>query len=174
MTARDSQAYTPNEEGSSLGRRLVAWPLSLVGLTLGLLLVTNLLAACGGHRGHHDVDDLKEHAAHGVEHVMDELDGTEEQTARVQSIVVDAVDELAAIHGTRDDLRAEISRLLSAETVDRGAIESLRQEHLDRASRMSRVVTASLADVLEVLTPEQRRALHERVQKHGRRHGGRH
>ncbi|MCR9094945.1 MAG: Spy/CpxP family protein refolding chaperone [bacterium] len=153
-------------------RSLIAWPLSLVAMTAALLLMTNVVTGCGGHhRERPDIDEIKEHAAEGVEHVMWRLDGTDEQTERIQAIVADAVDELAAAHGPRDDLRTELAALLTADTIDRDAMEALRVKHLDRAERMSQVVTTRLADVLEVLTPEQRQRVEERLAKHRRRRG---
>ena len=156
-------------------RSLIAWPLSLVALTVALLLMANVLTACGGHtRGERpDIDEIKEHATEGVEHLMWRLDGTDEQTERLQTIVLDAIDELALAHGPREDVRAELSALLTAETIDRDAMEALRVKHLDRADRMSGIVTARLADALEVLTPEQRQKVDERLAKHRRRHGWR-
>ncbi|MAG29587.1 MAG: hypothetical protein CL908_01680 [Deltaproteobacteria bacterium] len=52
----------------------------------------------------------------------------------------------------------------------RGAIESLRVEHLGKADSMSRLVAERLADALEILTPEQRSQLEERFSRHTRRH----
>lgn len=172
MTGSNTDTPAPNaDDRGAAHRSLIAWPLSLVAMTAALLLMTQLLSGCGGPaRERPDIDEVKEHAAEGVEHLMWRLDGTDEQTERLQAIVAEAVDELAAAHGPRDDLRAELSRLLTAETVDRDAMESLRQQHLARAERMSRVVTTHLADALEVLTVEQRQKVQARLDKHSRRH----
>ena len=153
--------------------RLIAWPLSLLAMTATLLLMTNVLTGCGGHhRGERpDIDEIKEHATEGVEHLMWRLDGTDDQTERLQAIVTQAIDELAVAHGPRDDLRAEFSTLLTAETIDREAMEAMRVKHLDRAERMSRIVTAHLADALDVLTPEQRAKIEERLAKRRGRRG---
>ena len=70
-------------------------------------------------------------------------------------------------------------------TIGRGHLSSLAAcalvalSSVARADEASRLVTQRLADALEVLTPEQRRALEDRFDRHfrpGRRHGhhGRH
>ncbi len=172
MNGSNPDATHPEDaEATPLRRRLIAWPLSLVAMTAALLLVANVLSACGGPpRERPDVDEIKAHAVEGVEHLMWRLDGTDEQTERLQSIVAEAVDELSAAHGPRDDLRAEMTRLLTAETIDRDAMEAFRQQHLERAERMSRIATTRLADALEVLTPAQRAQVGERLARHDRRH----
>jgi Spy/CpxP family protein refolding chaperone len=56
--------------------------------------------------------------------------------------------------------------LLTADTIDRGAIEALRAEHLQLAERASRRFAQVLADMAEVLTPEQRKDLAGRMERH--------
>ena len=46
----------------------------------------------------------------------------------------------------------------------------MRQKHLGRAEVMSEIAMTRFADVLEVLTPEQRAQLDEKFSKHRRRH----
>lgn len=171
MTGSNADPMPPKDpEETPSKRHLLTWPLSLVAMTAALLLVANVLSACGGHpRERPGLEEIKEHAAEGVEHLMGRLDGTEEQTDRLQAIVSEAVDALAETRGPREDLRAELARLLTADPIDRTAMEALRQQHLERAERMSAIVTTHLADALEVLTPEQRQQLQTRLAKHPHR-----
>ena len=168
-----SKAKPPSKSKmqSESGRVLFSWPISLVGLTVGLLLIANVLSACGGRRDHHDLAEVKEHASDAVAHMLRKLDATEDQEERIQVIVGDAIDELALAHGPRGEGREEFSALLTAETIDREALEAMRRRHLDRADQMSAVATEHLGEVLEVLTPEQRQQLKERMLKHHKRRG---
>src|SRR6266478_5825887 len=54
---------------------------------------------------------------------------------------------------------AQLDELLSHDPVDRAALEALRADQLKLAEQASRRFTQALADVADVLTPEQRKAL---------------
>jgi Spy/CpxP family protein refolding chaperone len=62
--------------------------------------------------------------------------------------------------------------LLSADKIDRGAIEKARAQSMRAADVTSKRYTQALADVAEVLTPEQRKTLAARMQRRGHRRGG--
>jgi Spy/CpxP family protein refolding chaperone len=167
-TPRPTPESPPRAAG--LRRPLIAWPLALVALTLAMLLVANTVSAWGRRSGE-GLEDAKAHAEFLVSRALRRIDATDEQREAIQSIVAEAIDELASEHGERTPLRQEIEAVLAAETIDRAALERLRIEHLDRADRMSRIVARALADVLEQLTPEQRIQIEEHLeQRHGRRH----
>jgi len=169
MSSNDPNMTVSSETGR---RRVIAWPLSFVLLTAAFLLMGNVLTACGGHhRGGHDIEDAKEHAADAVDHMMHRLDGTDAQTEQVQAIVTEAIDELIAAHGPKDGLGDAFSAILTADTIDRDALETMRRQHLDRAEVMSEIAMTRFADVLEVLTPEQRAKLDKKFSKHRGRHG---
>jgi Spy/CpxP family protein refolding chaperone len=53
--------------------------------------------------------------------------------------------------------RAQAVTLLTAPTIDRTAIERLRTEQMALADSASKRIAQALADVAEVLNPEQRR-----------------
>ena len=59
---------------------------------------------------------------------------------------------------------------LTQETVDREALETLRQNKLATADRASQRLLTALADAAEVLTPAQRQELVEELESRGWRH----
>jgi Spy/CpxP family protein refolding chaperone len=69
--------------------------------------------------------------------------------------------------------RKQAIELLTGDTIDRGAIEALRAEHLQLAEQASRRLAQAVSDAAEVLTPVQRKELAARMEKHrgGWRHG---
>lgn len=165
----ESPEPTPNEEVAR--RRLVAWPLSLLALTAALLLVTQVAAGWGArHHEGFDLEDAKEHAEHAVEHLLERVDASDDQSARIQAIVAEGIDELALAHGPDGDAREAWGTLLTADVIDHDAIESLRREHLARADAMSAIASRRIGEILEILTPEQRLELRRRLERHRGRH----
>jgi Spy/CpxP family protein refolding chaperone len=133
------------------------------------------LGACshGPHRGWHDgamsgpIDP--ERAARFTEKMADRVvgavDGTPEQRQRIAAIAQAALTDLAPMREKARDGRRRGLELLRAPTVDRTAIEALRVEQVALADAASKRVTQALADSAEVLTPEQRARLADRMQQ---------
>ena len=125
---------------------------------------------CGWHRsaftGPLDPAAVDEHLGRMLKHLYVEIDATDVQKQRLEPIVKQAVKDLLPL---RDKARAGRQRaleLLTADTIDRGAIEALRAEHLQLAETASRRFAQALADMAEVLTSEQRKELAARMERH--------
>ena len=127
-----------------------------------------------GRRDFHDLEDIKSHAGHFVDRALDRLDASDEQSAAIQTIVMATIDDL---HGARGDAgagREQFRELVLADSIDRDALEQFRKSYLERADEISRIVTEGLADIMDILTPEQRQRLEAHFdERHGRhgRHG---
>lgn len=92
-----------------------------------------------------------------VERVFDKVGASADQKARALDIVRASGAEMKKLHDNRPDDRKDMLALLSAETLDRDAIErhrAARQAHMEEASKL---MTRTMTDVAEVLTPEQRK-----------------
>ncbi len=112
------------------------------------------------------VDELAERL---VKHVAVEVDATPEQKDKLTDIVKGAARDLAPLRGNLYRLRQQTIDLMSAEQVDRAAIEDLRAGQLALMDATSKRLTQALADVADVLTVEQRRKLAARAQRFGHR-----
>lgn len=113
-----------------------------------------------------------------LKHMFVEMNATPEQQQRITPIVKQAITDLAPLRKQLQGTREQAMGLMSAEQIDRAAIEQLRASRLQSADTISRRMTQAMADIAEVLTPEQRKALAERMQQrrgkgghegHGRR-----
>ena len=128
----------------------------------------------GGHRGGHgwghrgrfaDMSDaeIQDRIERMVKHVAIEIDATDEQTVKITALVTSVATELKPLRGKMRDTGKAIHDLLLNDTIDRAALEKLRAERIADAEQISKTIVDALADVAEVLTPEQRRLAEERI-----------
>jgi len=144
------------------------------------LIVGSLIAACvalaagtalafshgGGWRhGGMDPQEMAEHLQVHVQHVLAEVDATPEQQAQVKSIVAAATKDIQALRAAHSGDRKELHDLFTASTIDRVKLEAMRAEHIQALDTASKRIAAALADTAEVLTPEQRQQLGEKMAK---------
>ncbi len=92
-----------------------------------------------------------------TKHIAIELDATSDQQVKIANIAKAAVADLRPLHEKAHATRAQAITLLTAPTIDRSAIERLRAEKIGLAETASKRIAQALADVAEVLSPEQRR-----------------
>ena len=161
-------------EEKSTGRRRFFRRAAIATLIGGLAAGAGFRAwAHGGHRGWQGGEGFSEERVERmVKHFGVEVDATPEQKAKLAEIATAAAKELQPLREKAREARKQAMALLAAPAVYRGAIERLRSEQMQAADAASKRLTQALADVAEVLTPEQRKQLAERMQKrHGWRHG---
>jgi len=120
-----------------------------------------------GGRGPIDPARMEERLDRMLQHLYVEIDATPAQQQKLEPIVKQAANELLPMRAKVQDARRRGVALLSAETIDRGAIERLRAEQIGFADAASRRLTQALADVAETLTPDQRRTLAARLGRRG-------
>jgi periplasmic protein CpxP/Spy len=126
----------------------------------------------GGRGAPMDPAAIEERLDRMLEHAYVEIDATDAQKRKLEPIVKQAAKELQPLRAKAREARREGMKLFSADTIDRAAIERLRAEQMAAADAASKRFTQALADVAEVLTPEQRRTLAARFGRRGRGRGG--
>jgi len=104
---------------------------------------------------------IEDHADRMVRHLAIEIDATNEQQAKLQTIVKSALKDLLPMRDQTVAARQQARDLLTQTTIDRGAIEKLRAEQIAAADTFSKRVAQALGDVAEVLTPDQRRKIND-------------
>jgi len=111
-----------------------------------------------GH-GLEDPEQAREHAAFAIEWAFRAVDGTEAQRQQARVVTDRLIDELTPIASRHRDNREAMVRELVKPQVDRAALETLRGRELALADEASRVAVAAVADLAEVLAPQQRAEL---------------
>lgn len=109
--------------------------------------------------------EMVEHLQVHVSHVLSEFDATPEQKAQIKDIVAAAAKDLQALRAQHADGRKDLHDVLTAATIDRARLETLRAEHMQALDEASKRCATAIADVADVLTPEQRARLGERMAK---------
>ena len=101
----------------------------------------------------------KQHAGMAVEWALRGVDATDEQKQQARRITDRLVDQLGPVVEKHREHREAIARELAKPQIDREALERLRREEIALADEASKLAVGSIADLGEVLTPEQRAEL---------------
>ena len=91
-----------------------------------------------------------------VSWMLADVDATAEQKARIAAIVKKASGEMMPMRKRHMEARKQSIALLSAATIDRAKLETLRAEQLQLGETTSKLMLQSMIEGAEVLTPEQR------------------
>jgi periplasmic protein CpxP/Spy len=125
-----------------------------------------------GWAGHHGFQAMspeaaKEHIQVAAKWALRDVDASEQQQERVNAIAADAVDDLFRLRQRHLDNREAFHAQLGGASVDRAALEEIRKSEMALADEASKRFVRAMADMADVLTPEQRQAL---MEKFARRH----
>jgi len=113
-------------------------------------------------------EEMLEHVHLRVDRMLDRIEADDNQREVILTIVDSAVSDLGDLHRDGFEFRKDAIEQLSAETVDRAALENLRARKLARFDQVSQRIVKAMADIADVLSLEQRRHIAEEIE---RRHG---
>lgn len=102
------------------------------------------------------LEKAREHVRYAAGWVLRSVDATDEQKEKVGGIAAAVVTDLAAIAPEHRTHREALLEILSAPEVDRDRLEEIRAAEVRLIGTASSRVVQGLADIAEVLTPEQR------------------
>jgi Spy/CpxP family protein refolding chaperone len=168
--------------GRPFWRRPAFWTVAVALTVLGTAVVAVPTAMAfrglGGYGGHgfghgmmENPERAKAHAAFAVEWAFRAVDATEQQKEDGRIVVEQLVDRLVPLREKHLAHREAVARELVQARIDRAALEHLRTEGLGLADEATRIMVDGVADLAEVLTPEQRAELLELIHRF---HGGEH
>lgn len=175
---------TPNNErchgrgahhGKRRGLRRLFGVAFLVG---GLVAIPTAIAYAGGHGmghgcGRHEApqsaEEVREHMEKGKGFILDKIDATPEQEAKVDAVLDRLAPELFALKDDKEALHQDLRAALTADNVDAAEVESIRKEGLALADEASRLVLGGVVEIAQVLTPDQRGELAEAAERFHKR-----
>jgi len=127
---------------------------------VGIVSIANIAIGAGACEGR---GEPGERANKVAMHMLDDVDASDAQKEQVKNIIQVHKPVLKSLRQEGKDARKEVHALLSAPTVDRAALETLRVQKVASMDQASREMTTMLADIAEVLTPEQRQQMAEKM-----------
>jgi protein CpxP len=145
------------------------------GLIIATALV-GLVAIIGGakamvyaHAGPTlNAEFIADHVEHAVKYVLSDVDATSEQKAQVTSILQATATDLRGLIEQHRTARTQFREALSAPSIDRAKLETLRVEQMAVADQASKRFLQGIEDSAEVLSPDQRVKLAALAEKNGR------
>jgi periplasmic protein CpxP/Spy len=167
-TAQPSPSREQNRRRRFLWRAVIATVIAAGATGIGIKAFAHGGGQGGWHRGGFlggslDPATLDQRVDRMLKHLYVEIDATDLQKQQLAPIVKNAARDLLPLRTRLRDGRRQAVGLLSQQNIDRGALEALRADQLLLAEQASKRVTEALADVADVLTPEQRKQLAERI-----------
>jgi periplasmic protein CpxP/Spy len=111
-------------------------------------------------------EEIADRIEHGVKYMLSDVDATADQKAKVTAILQSAAQDVHTLRDQHLAAHTQIHEILSAPTIDRTRLESIRADQLQLADQASKRIVTAIADAAEVLTPEQRAKLMADMQKH--------
>jgi periplasmic protein CpxP/Spy len=166
--------------GRSTLRRRILYALLGAGALAAVIGTRPLLAAFQEGRGfhgpwrggwsHHRMtpEAAKEHMQVAAKWALQGIDANPMQQERVNKALGGAIDDLFRLKEQHQANREAFAAQLGGPSIDRAALEEIRKSELALADEASRRFVQAMADVAEVLTPEQRQQLLEHVHQHRR------
>ncbi|MEW6452084.1 MAG: periplasmic heavy metal sensor [Pseudomonadota bacterium] len=121
-----------------------------------------------GFGGPMDPAQIEDRADRMVRHAAIELDATNDQQEKLRAIVKSAVKDILPMSEKAQAARNKARELLTQDKVERSDIEKFRSEQAALADAFSKRIAQAIGDAAEVLSPEQRRKLADRLPPPGR------
>ena len=148
-------------------RRLtvVAIAASLLAIVGGTLAFAH---SGGGHHGPMAGRGTKDHLEH-MQIMLTNIGATDAQKAQIENLLEPALEEMKAAHDAHSAAFKRFHDEITAPSIDRARIESLRAAQVKSLDEASKRLVTAIGDAAEVLSPDQRAALARQINKH---HGG--
>ena len=153
------QQNTPKTAGRK--PRLFGILMSIAGaLVLAIGGMSWSTVAYSGHTGKDGKDGKSGWSVERkIDRMLDRVEASDDQRNRVQAIVKNALADLEKDGDFKRQMWQDLVAAVTKGSIDRDALEALRQRKMENVDRKSQRALTALADAAEVLTPAQRAKL---------------
>lgn len=129
---------------------------------------TLVYAHGGGGHGHKMGHGAESHLEH-MQEMLTRIGASDAQKAQIKNLLTPALDEMKAAHDAHSAAFKQFHDEITAPSIDRARIESLRAAQVKSLDEASKRLVTAISDAAEVLSPEQRAAFAKQISRH---HGG--
>jgi len=125
-----------------------------------------------GRRGHHgiwgrkhDPERARDHMHYATGWMLHRLEVEDDVRDQIQARLDMAFDDLMPLMEGHRGKREAVLDVMLGDEIDRVALEGQRREAIAAVSEASEIIVTAFADIAEMMSPEQRRALSDRIEK---------
>jgi Spy/CpxP family protein refolding chaperone len=171
-TDMEKNMTTPSQDSQQPGNSRRRWFAGLAALGGFALLGAQAQAHGWGRRGP-DSEERARRMEWRIGRLVQEVGGTPQQKEQLVAIASAALADLRPLREQMRESRRRGLELLATPVIDLRALEQLRATQMQTADAKSRRTVQAMAEAAEVLTPEQRLKVAERLKQRmdRRRHG---
>jgi len=173
MNNQSPEKQSPNDASPSKSeRRPFLKGVLAGGLVSSLLAVGASVFANSDHQSHfwkagacrqgHAMRDpavMQERASFMADWVLKRVNATDEQSAQVKATLQATINDLLELRNQHYANRDAMRTALTKPTIDRAELERIRSAEMQLANTASTKLIASIADMADVLDPQQRQAI---------------
>lgn len=126
----------------------------------------------GHHRGHGFAGDPAEMADHmllRIDRMLSKIGASDDQKTGIKAIAKSAITDLAPLRKQQWELRTQMRDALTAATIDKAKLAELHTQQTQLFDKTSARMQEAMIAAAELLTPEQRKAMAERMGRRGMR-----
>ena len=138
---------------------------AFVGIPYAVAHAGGMGGHCGGGGEFASAEELREHMDRPAGWMLNKIDATDEQEAKVDAVLDRVAPELFALKADHEAIRDELRTALTADQIDAQAIEEIRKDGLALADDASKIVIGGIVDIANVLDKDQRAELDELAQR---------
>ena len=142
-------------------------------IVIVFLLLGAIAVACGARRAHHasrSPEQLQQHVSARVDRVLDDIDASDRQRAKVRQVEERLFTEFRNVHAASKPARAKALAEWRSERPDARALHALVDQRARDYTHAMHAMVDGMLSVHEALNPEQReeiaRLIEERMGKH--------
>ena len=107
-----------------------------------------------------------------IDHLLTAAGASDTQKTQIHAVWDGLRPQLKALHQQHATIRMQVGEAMTAATINVGHVETLRQQSVAIMDKISAVITQGMVASAQVLTPEQRKMVLQKIEEHQHQHHG--